>query len=50
MLVILVCAAAAVLDMDTLPKFVMVAEPVTSPVMAMSGSLTLKSNVPSPSS
>ena len=32
------------------PKSVIVAEPVTSPVKEMVGSLTLKSKVPSPSS
>ena len=42
--------AAIVVAKDTLPKLVIVPEPVTSPVRDIVGSLTLKSKVPSPSS
>ena len=46
MLVMFVCAEAAVAVIDTFPRFVMVAEPVTSPAKAISGSFTLKSMSP----
>ena len=42
--------AAIVIAIDTLPKSVIVPEPVTSPVRDIVGSLTLKSKVPSESS
>ena len=42
--------AAIVVAKDTLPKSVIVPEPVTSPVRDIVGSLTLKSKVPSESS